>query len=422
MVQGLLNKLKKRQLSICIIGVGYVGYPLAKAFAKYVNVIGYDIDSDRILQLNEENNNPNLKFTCDETVISKSDVIIICVPTPVTKSKEPDLSSVKSASNIVGRNLKPGSIIILESTYYPGVTEEVVIPILENVSGLKNGIDFKTGYSPERINPGDKEHTINKITKIVAGIDENTTRFLKELYQLITDVYIVSNIKTAEAAKVIENIQRDLNIALINELALIMHKLDIDTHEVLDAAATKWNFHRYTPGLVGGHCIPVDPYYLVYKAKELGYHPQVILAGRSINDNMPKYIVDMTLKALIASEKLVKNSKVLIMGLTYKENIPDIRESPSVKIINELLEYEIEVYAYDPYVSKEQIQKYGAKVFNKQKDKMDCIIFTVNHKEFNSYSIEKIQKIMPKKPILIDVKGIYRNRLNIQKSMYYLKL
>jgi len=269
----------------------------------------------------------------------------------VTKSKDPDLSYVRSAAEVVGKNLKKGAIVVLESTVYPGVTEEVMVPVLEEQSGLRCGIDFKVGYSPERINPGDEEHSLDKITKIVAGMDDETTGRLAELYGLITTVYKAKDIKTAEAAKVIENIQRDLNIALMNELAIIFQKLGLDTKSVLEAAATKWNFHKYSPGLVGGHCIPVDPYYLVYKAKELGYHPQVILAGRAINDSMPKHVAEMTIKALNDVGKVIKGSKVLIMGMAYKENVADTRETPVKGIIKELEEYGIEIYGYDPLLN-----------------------------------------------------------------------
>jgi len=288
--------------------------------------------------------------------IGEADFVLIAVPTPVTKFKEPDLSFVKSAAKTVGKNLKKGAIVVLESTVYPGVTEEVVKPILEEASGLKCGADFKIGYSPERINPGDDEHTLNKITKVVAGMDEETTEILAELYGLITTVYRAKDIRTAEAAKVIENIQRDLNIALMNELAIIFHKMGLDTKAVLEAASTKWNFHRYSPGLVGGHCIPVDPYYLVYKAKELGYHPQVILAGRAINDYMPKHVAEMAIKGLNEVGKVIKGSKVLIMGLTYKENVPDTRESPVREMVKELKEFGIEVYGYDPLLSREKLE------------------------------------------------------------------
>jgi UDPglucose 6-dehydrogenase/UDP-N-acetyl-D-galactosamine dehydrogenase len=283
---------------VCVVGLGYVGLPLAKAFSKHLRVIGFEIDKEKIKNRNSNSSEENLIFTADSSKIKQADFILICVPTPVTKSKEPDLRYVKSAAEIVGKNLKRGAIVVLESTVYPGVTEEVVAPTLERESEMKSGIDFKIGYSPERINPGDEAHTLDKITKIIAGMDEETTEKLTEFYGLITNVYKAKDIKTAEAAKVIENIQRDLNIALMNELTLIFHKLGLDTKAVLEAASTKWNFHQYSPGLVGGHCIPVDPYYLVYKAKELGYHPQVILAGRAINDYMPKHIAEMAIKGL----------------------------------------------------------------------------------------------------------------------------
>jgi UDPglucose 6-dehydrogenase/UDP-N-acetyl-D-galactosamine dehydrogenase len=422
MVQELVKKLEKNELKICIVGVGYVGYPLALAFSKYYHVIGFDINSSRVRELNEKHQSENLGFTTNEKLIKKANVIIVCVPTPVKKSKEPDLSPVKSASSTVGRNLSTGSVIVLESTYYPGVTEEFSVPIIEKESGLTCGKDFWIGYSPERVNPGDEKNTLSTITKIVGGMDKETTAFLANLYGKITKVYQVSNIKTAEAAKVIENIQRDLNIALMNELAIIMHKLELDTDEVLDAAATKWNFHRYSPGLVGGHCIPVDPYYLVYKAKELGYHPQVILAGRSINDNMPRYVVDMTVKGLISSNKLVKNSKVLIKGLTYKENVPDTRESPSVEIIHLLKEYCVDIYAHDPYVSDDQVKKYGANPFHNGDEKMDCIIFAVKHREYVEYTKKDIFDRMHPMPVIIDVKGMYKDNQEILEMGYYAKL
>jgi len=304
---------------VCIIGLGYVGLPLAKAFSKHLKVIGFDIDEEKIKNLNSNNNEDNLKFTADPSKIKQADFVIIAVPTPVTKSKEPDLRYVKSAAETVGTNLKSGATVVLESTVYPGVTEEVVKHVLERESKMKCGIDFYIGYSPERINPGDEAHALTKITKIVAGMDDDTTERLAALYGLITNVYKAKDIRTAEAAKVIENIQRDLNIALMNELTIIFHKMGLDTKSVLDAASTKWNFQSYKPGLVGGHCIPVDPYYLVYKAKALGYHPQVILAGRAINDYMPKHAAEMAIKGLNEVGKVIKGSKVLIMGLTYKE-------------------------------------------------------------------------------------------------------
>jgi UDPglucose 6-dehydrogenase/UDP-N-acetyl-D-galactosamine dehydrogenase len=297
---------------VCIVGLGYVGLPLAKAFSKHLKTIGFDVDNEKIRLLN--NDKANIEFTADPSLIKLADFVIVAVPTPVTKSKEPDLRYVKSAAEIVGKNLKRGATVVLESTVYPGVTEEIVKHVLERESKMKCGIDFYIGYSPERINPGDDAHALTKLTKIVAGMNEETTDVLAELYGLITNVYKAKDIKTAEAAKVIENIQRDLNIALMNELAIIFNKMGLDTKSVLEAAGTKWNFQSYKPGLVGGHCIPVDPYYLVYKAKELGYHPQVILAGRAINDYMPKHVAEMAIKGLNEVGKVIKGSKVVIMG------------------------------------------------------------------------------------------------------------
>jgi UDPglucose 6-dehydrogenase/UDP-N-acetyl-D-galactosamine dehydrogenase len=284
---------------VCVVGLGYVGLLVARAFAEKVKVIGLDTDRQKALDVQKNNQNGNLVITSNPEKIKEADFFIICVPTPVTKAKFPDLSSVEYAARIAGANMPRNSTVILVSTVYPGVTEEVVKPILEQESGLTCGPDFRLAYSPERVNPGDEEHTLQTITKIVAGMDEETTQLVAHLYSLVAgSIYCTSDIRTAGAAKVIENIQRDLNIALVNELAIIFNRLELDTQEVLNAAATKWNFHRYTPGLVGGHCIPVDPYYLVYKAKELGYHPQVILAGRAINDYMPKHVAELTIKAL----------------------------------------------------------------------------------------------------------------------------
>jgi len=328
--------------TVCIVGLGYVGLPLAEAFSRHIRVIGYDVDEVKVAELSDKEG--GTEFTTDAYQIEHADFIIIAVPTPVTKAKDPDLSYVMSAARIIGQNLKKGAIVVLESTVYPGATEEIVKPILEEESGMECGTDFKIGYSPERINPGDEEHTTESITKIVAGMDAESADRLAGLYGLITSVYRAKDIKTAEAAKVIENVQRDLNIALMNELTLIFHRMGLDTGAVLEAAGTKWNFHRYTPGLVGGHCIPVDPYYLVHKAEELGHHPQVILAGRAINDSMPRYVALMAMKGLNDVGKVIRGSKVLIMGLTYKENVPDTRESPVREIVRVLEEFGVTVY------------------------------------------------------------------------------
>jgi UDPglucose 6-dehydrogenase/UDP-N-acetyl-D-galactosamine dehydrogenase len=413
------SKIKDK--TVCIVGLGYVGLPLAESFSKYIKTIGFDVDLKKIEEL-KKNGNEDIIYSDDPSLIIEADFVIIAVPTPLTKSKQPDLNYVKSAIKTVGNNLKNNSIVVLESTVYPGVTEEIVKPILEKKSGMICGEDFKIGYSPERVNPGDEEHTIDKITKIVSGMDDQTTEVLSELYSLITKTFKAKNIKTAEAAKVIENIQRDLNIALINELTLIFHKMGLDTNAVLDAASTKWNFHKYVPGLVGGHCLPVDPYYLVYKALETGYHPQVILAGRSTNDSMPKYVAEMTIKGLNEAGKVIKDSKVLIMGLTYKENVPDTRESPAKIIIKELKEFKIDIYGYDPFLNENEIKSIGLKPFDIEKMKVDCIILNVAHDEFIKMGFDNINILMHPNSILIDVKQIFTHIKFEKTDIHYFKL
>jgi UDP-N-acetyl-D-glucosamine/UDP-N-acetyl-D-galactosamine dehydrogenase len=414
------EKLKNKK--VCVVGLGYVGLPLAEAFSKHIGVIGYDIDEKRIKRLSQESKT-KIEFTVSPSKIKEADYVIICVPTPVHKSKEPDLTPVISAAATVGKNLKKGAIVVLESTVYPGVMEEVVAPILEKESKLKCGKDFKIGYSPERINPGDTEHSIDKITKIVAGMDKETGETLAALYGLTTNVYLAPNIKTAEAAKVIENIQRDLNIALMNELAILFHKMGLDTREVLEAAGTKWNFHKYSPGMIGGHCIPVDPYYLVFKAREMGYHTQVILAGRAINDYMPQYVAEMAIKGLNEQGKVIKNSKVLVMGLTYKENVPDVRESPAMEMIEELKKYKADVYGYDPHLTKEEIERFKVKaVQNLKGNKYDSIIITVGHKEFKNISMDELKSLTNPNPVLIDVRGLINKEKAELSGFFYQRL
>jgi UDPglucose 6-dehydrogenase/UDP-N-acetyl-D-galactosamine dehydrogenase len=407
---------------VCIVGLGYVGLPLAKAFSKSLKVIGFDTDDQKIKQLSQRGS-ATLTFTTDSKQIGKADFIIITVPTPVTKSKEPDLSHIIGAARIISQNMKKGSIVILESTVYPGVTEDIVKSLLEE-SGLKCGDDFRLAYSPERINPGDKEHTIDKIAKIVAGMDEKTTEIVAELYHQVTPtIFKVKDIKTAEAAKVIENVQRDLNIALMNELSLIFEKMGLSTKDVLDAAATKWNFHRYSPGLVGGHCIPVDPYYLVYKAKALGYDPQVILAGRAINDYMPKHVAGVAVKALNNVGKVIKGSRVLIMGLTYKENVADIRETPAKDMIEGLRQYGVETLGYDPQLDNiEEEFKIEAVLDFEEAPKVDCIIVAVAHDAFQKITLDKLRSIMNDKPILIDVNGLFSREEAVKRGFYYTSL
>ena len=407
---------------VCIVGLGYVGFPLAEAFAKYFKVIGFDIDGEKIKQLSQHNS-AGLTLTNDPGEIGKADFIIIAVPTPVTKSKEPDLSHVIGAARIISQNMKKGCTVILESTVYPGVTEEIVKPVLEEPE-LKCGQDFRLAYCPERINPGDKEHTINKVTKVVSGMNEETTDIVAELYRQVTpDIFKARNIKTAEAAKVIENIQRDLNIALMNELALIFEKMGLSIKDVLDAAATKWNFHRYSPGLVGGHCIPVDPYYLVYKAKELDYHPQVILAGRAINDYMPKHVAEVTIKSLNDVSKVIKGSKVLIMGLTYKENVADTRETPAKDTIRELQKYGVEVLGYDPQLTNIE-EEFGIGVVSDLETvpKVDCVIIAVAHDVFKGITLDKLSSIMNDKPVLIDIRGLFDGDTASRRGFYYKNL
>ena len=405
---------------ICIVGLGYVGLPLAEEFSKHFKVIGFDINDKKIKTLSQRYT--KFEITSNPAKIKEADIVIIAVPTPITKSQQPDLYPVISASEIVGQNLKKGAIVVLESTVYPGVSEDIMGPILEKESGFKVGTDIKIGYSPERVNPGDKDHTIDKINKIVSGMDEESAEELSEVYGKITTVYKAQSIKIAEAAKVIENIQRDLNIALMNELSLIFYKMNLDTKAILDAASTKWNFIRFSPGLVGGHCIPVDPYYLVYKANELGYHAQVILAGRAINDFMPKHIAQLTIKSLNEADKIIKGSKVLIMGLTFKENVDDTRETPVREIIKELKEFQCEIYGYDPMIRKEEIEKFGIKnLENLNNIQVDCIIMTVIHDTFKTISLDNLIGMMKKNPILIDVRGYYDEAAK-KRNIIYRKL
>jgi UDP-N-acetyl-D-galactosamine dehydrogenase len=411
---------KHTDKTICVVGLGYVGTPLAEAFAHHFPTIGYDIDQAKVDELTSSGS--NVHATINPASISKADFVMICVPTPVTKAKDPDLNAIRLASETIGRNLKRGAVVVLESTVYPGVTEEIVAPLIERESGLKCGKDFFVGYSPERINPNDEEHTLDKITKVVAGMDEKTTNALVDLYGRITHVYRAPDIRTAEAAKVIENIQRDLNIALVNEFSLIFEKLGLDTQAVLDAAGTKWNFQRYTPGLVGGHCIPVDPYWLVAKAEEAGYHPRVILAGRGINDSMPKHVAEMAIKGLNESGKVIRGSKVLIMGLTYKEDVPDVRESPVKEIIHELKSFKVDVYGHDPLLSDDVIERFGVLPLPHLDKKMDAVIIAVAHKQFKEMALTQIRQLMNEHPVLIDVRGMVDRAAAMNNGMYYRSL
>jgi len=417
----MVHKLMLNKAVVCVIGLGYVGLPLAEAFSKNLKVIGLDSNKEKLKKLDKNNSNQNLIFTDRNENISQADFIIVCVPTPVHKSKEPDLSYVNDAARIVGQNMKRGSVVILESSVYPGVTEEIVKPILESESGLKCGKDFKIAYSPERVNPGDSEHSIDKITKVVAGMDGETTELVAELYRKVTPhIFKTRDIKTAEAAKVIENIQRDLNIALVNELAIIFEKMGLSTKDVLDAAATKWNFQRYYPGLVGGHCIPVDPYYLLHKARELDYHPQVILAGRNINDSMPRYVAQMAAQSINSVGKVTKGAKVLIMGLTYKENVPDTRESPAKELVKALKELGTDVYGYDPLLSNIE-EEFDIKAIRNLEGapEIDCVIMTVAHTVFKKTTLDTLKQHMSINPVLIDIRRMFDEEEAKRKGFCY---
>ncbi|MGD0534543.1 MAG: nucleotide sugar dehydrogenase [Methanoregula sp.] len=406
--------------TVCVVGLGYVGFPLAEAFSHHVNTIGFDIDTPKVEAIKKGGS--KIQATTNPSEIKKADYVLVCVPTPVMKNKQPDLSLVISAAIVIGQNLKTGATVVLESTVYPGVTEGIFKSTLERESGLTCGTGFRIGYSPERINPGDDTHVLSKITKIVSGMDLATLKDLTSLYSKVTTVYQAKDIQTAEAAKVIENIQRDLNIALMNELTIIFHRLGIETSDVLAAARTKWNFMPFVPGLVGGHCIPVDPYYLVARAQEVGYHPQVILAGRSINDSMPGYVAEMTIEGLNNVGKVIRNSNVLIMGLTYKEDVPDIRESPVTELINELKRYGISVYGYDPLLKDEIIEKFGAIPLPRLDNHMDAVIIAAAHKQFCKMGIDSIRKLMNKDPVLIDVRGMIKREDAEKLGVYYRRL
>jgi UDP-N-acetyl-D-galactosamine dehydrogenase len=425
----LSNRIKNKEAKISIIGLGYVGLPLAVAFAEKADVIAFDINQKKVekykkgIDVTKEAGDQAVKestafFTSDESKLKEAKFHIVAVPTPITKDKKPDLSIVKSASRSVGRNLAKGSIVVYESTVYPGVTEEICIPILEEESGLKCGKDFKVGYSPERINPGDEVHRLNTIVKVVSGMDQESLDEIAAVYEMVVDagVHKAESIKVAEAAKVIENSQRDINIAFMNELSVIFDKLDIDTKSVLEAAGTKWNFLNFTPGLVGGHCIGVDPYYLTYKAEQIGYHSQIILSGRKINDNMGKYTAEQTVKKMINANKQIKGSKVAIFGITFKENCPDVRNTKVVDVINELKEYGVEVEIVDPVADKEDLKEvYDIETINKNEIKdADAVIFAVAHDEFAEFNLDNIKDLYYQDAetdndgyVLMDVKGIF---------------
>ena len=423
----LYERIVSGEEKIALVGLGYVGMPIAVSFAKKVKVIGYDLNKEKInlykqgIDPTKEVGNEGIKettveFTDDEKKLQEAKFIIVAVPTPVNTDHTPDLTPVVGASEIVGRNITKGSIVVYESTVYPGCTEDVCIPILERESGLRCGIDFKIGYSPERINPGDKVHRLENIHKIVSGCDEEALNEIKNVYNLIIEVgtFSVSNIKTAEAVKVVENSQRDINIAFMNELAMVFDRMGIDTNEVVDGMNTKWNALGFRPGLVGGHCIGVDPYYFTYEAEKLGYHSQIILNGRIVNDSMGAYVADAAIKKMISAGQAPKNSKVVILGLTFKENCPDTRNSKVEDIVKQLHTYGINPVVVDPWADKKDAMKeYGIELKTlEEAHDADCIIVAVGHDEFKKMSLHEIKtyfkEVDDSQKVLLDVKGLYK--------------
>jgi len=420
----LYEKIVNGEEKISLVGLGYVGMPIAVAFSKKVKVVGYDLNAEKIELYksgvdptnevgDEAIKNCTVDFTADETKLREAKFHIVAVPTPVNDDHTPDLTPVEGASEILGRNLTKGSVVVFESTVYPGVTEEICVPILERESGLKCGTDFKIGYSPERINPGDKVHRLETIKKIVSGMDEETLDTVAKVYELVVKagVHRAESIKVAEAAKVIENSQRDINIAFMNELSIIFNKMGIDTKSVLEAAGTKWNFLKFYPGLVGGHCIGVDPYYLTYKAEELGYHSQIILSGRRINDDMGKYVAENTVKDLIKADVSIKNAKIAILGFTFKENCPDTRNTKIIDIYNELKEYGITAVIADPAADSDEAKRlYGIEFVDMSEIKdCDAVILAVAHEQFKSLTMDDFDKMFKNsdnKNVLIDIKGL----------------
>lgn len=423
----LYERIIAGEEKIALVGLGYVGMPIAVSFAKKVKVIGYDLNREKINLYkqgidptkevgNEEIKETTVEFTDDEKKLQEAKFIIIAVPTPVNTDHTPDLTPVVGASEIVGRNITKGSIVVYESTVYPGCTEDVCIPILERESGLKCGLDFKIGYSPERINPGDKVHRLENIHKIVSGCDEEALNEIKNVYDLVIEVgtFPVSNIKTAEAVKVVENSQRDINIAFMNELAMVFDRMGIDTNEVVDGMNTKWNALGFRPGLVGGHCIGVDPYYFTYEAEKLGYHSQIILNGRIVNDSMGAYVADTAVKKMVSAGQAPKTSKVVIFGLTFKENCPDTRNSKVEDIVKQLHTYGINPVVVDPWADKrDALKEYGIKLKTiEDAHDADCIIVAVGHDEFKRMSLNEIKTyfkdVEDSQKVLLDVKGLYK--------------
>ena len=429
----MYSEIQGKQKKISVTGLGYVGLPLALEFAKKYSVIGFDISAERVEMMKqgidpsrelgpEAFEGTDIFFTSNPEDLSKAHFHVVAVPTPVDEHRVPNLAPVLTASQSIGKYLKKGDYVVYESTVYPGCTEEDCLPVLEELSGLKNGVDFKIGYSPERIVPGDKVKTLTTIVKIVSGGDEESLTEIANVYgSIITaGIFKATSIKVAEAAKVIENTQRDLNISLMNELSIIFDKMGIDTQDVLAAAGSKWNFLRFYPGLVGGHCIGVDPYYLLYKSKQLGYDPQVILSGRRINDQMPAFVAKRLIQILLQKGKNPQNAKVLVMGITFKENVSDIRNSKVVDLIQELMEYSVNVHISDPNASPNEVaREYKLSLIDKISDDYDAVVVAVNHKEYEGLSEEYFKSIMNEEPILLDIKAMYERSKN---GMLYWRL
>ena len=419
MFKEFINKKK----IIAVVGLGYVGLPLAVALSKKFNIIGFDVDNHKINEYLKGNDltgdigdntlsSSNIYFTSDESDLSEASLYIVAVPTPITQEKSPDFTYINSASETVGKYISKGNLVVYESTVYPGVTEDICVPILEKTSSLKCGVDFKVGYSPERINPGDKVHTIDNIVKIVSAMDDESLELIASIYEEIitAGVYRASSIKVAEAAKVIENTQRDINIAFINEISMVFNEMEVNTFDVLKAAGTKWNFLNFKPGLVGGHCISVDPYYFMHKAKELGFHSQIIAASRTINDNFGKYIGESIVKKMILNDKKIKNSNVLILGIAFKENSNDIRNTRVIDIIDTLREYGINVFVNDPFVDKIQVKKvYGIDLIDDYtNNKYDAIVVAVAHDCYSKIDFESILGIFSDNSMLFDIKSCFK--------------
>ncbi len=429
MYQDLLEKKK----TIAVVGLGYVGLPIALEFAKHFKVIGYDIKEDRV-EMMKNNIDPSkelessafegkdITFTANPDDLKAAHFFVVAVPTPVDGHKVPNLNPVLGASKALGKVLKKDDYVIYESTVYPGCTEEDCVPILEELSGLKMGKDFKVGYSPERINPGDKKNTIANIIKIVSGCDDESLEEIAKVYEkiIIPGVYRAETIKVAEAAKVIENTQRDLNISFVNELAIIFSKMGINTHDVINAAGTKWNFIKFRPGLVGGHCIGVDPYYLTYKSKQLGYDPQVILSGRRINDSMPNFVASKTVQKMIKQGKDPKDTKVLVMGITFKENVSDIRNSKVADLVSELEQFSVTVEVHDPHANTKEVHhEYGFHLVDKIGKDYDAVIAAVNHQEYVDLDADYFKSIMTNPPILVDIKSMFYKKISTDGMIYW---